>query len=73
MIEDRICEQMARAARKRRGCAQHKPGHQAPPSLCSQEHLSLGLIHPSEKKMLKIDSPEHVLIEKVMQLFRDTL
>jgi len=35
--------------------------------------FSLGLNHPSEKKMLKIKDLEHVLIGKVDQLFRNML
>jgi hypothetical protein len=37
------------------------------------EHLLLGLNHPSEKKMLKINKLEHVLSGKVGQLFRNML
>jgi hypothetical protein len=37
------------------------------------EHLPLGLNPPSEKKMLKVNKLEHVLIGKVIQLFRNML
>jgi hypothetical protein len=45
-------------------CLGHRP---------SPEHLPLGRNRPSEKKMPKIDMLEHVLVEKVVQLFRNML